>query len=128
MLLLDTQAWVWWTGQHKRLTRVARNRIVEADAIGISAVSIAEAVYAVRRGRLKLDRPLDEWLALAVVAADLQVVAFDAALAQQAGSLDWTHGDPMDRAVVATAIAHRAALISSDGKIRGCELLEVVWK
>lgn len=127
MLLLDTQAWVWWTGENPRLSRTASAAIKIADALAISAVSVMEAAYAARRGRLSLDRPFDEWLNLAISSVDLQIISFDATLAQRAGQLDWSHGDPMDRTIVATALTLGMPIVSSDYHIRECKLIETVW-
>ncbi|MEI6146516.1 MAG: PIN domain-containing protein [Methylococcales bacterium] len=37
------------------------------------------------------------------------------------------HGDPGDRLIAATAISHRAALITADGKLRTTSGLRCIW-
>ncbi|MEM9881946.1 MAG: PIN domain-containing protein [Planctomycetota bacterium] len=127
MLILDTQAWVWWTTGDRRLVARARRRITAEAGLAISSLSVMEAAYAVKRGRLVLNIAFDDWLTLALRSGRVSVTRFDPVAATLAGSLDWDHCDPMDRGIVATAIAAGAALVTSDRRIRDSGLVDVVW-
>jgi PIN domain nuclease of toxin-antitoxin system len=87
-----------------------------------------EAAYAVRRERLRLDRPFDQWVVEAKRSDGVETLPFEASVAALAGELDWPHGDPMDRGIVATAIAHDAELVTSDERIHKSGLVKVIWK
>ena len=47
-----------------------------------------------------------------------------AALSQ---SRRFSHGDPADRIISATALYHQAKLVSADARLRKLEAIEVVW-
>lgn len=126
MILLDTHAWVWWLGQNRQLKTNARKAIAEAQTVCISPISLYEICNAVRRDRLKLSIPLDHWLT-AAVGSGVVVLPIEPSIAAFAGSMDWRHGDPADRLLVATAQHHGIPIISADKQIRDSGLVEVVW-
>ena len=75
VIVLDTQAWVWWTNDPNRLSETQRQAISsnEADTIGVSVISCWEIAKLCEYGRLELPVELSEW--------------FDAALAYPGVSL-----------------------------------------
>ena len=48
-------------------------------------------------------------------------------IAVTAQSTMFTHGDPADRLIGATAIVHRAPLLTIDEKLRAVPGLETIW-
>ncbi len=56
MIVLDTHVWIWWVHASERLTRSQIEIIQanEADAIGVSAISVWEIAKLVQLGRLEL--------------------------------------------------------------------------
>lgn len=126
MILLDTHAWVWWLNRDRKLKASTKRLIAEADAIAISPVSIYEVANAVRRDRLELSLPIERWLAYALE-ADVVVLPLEPSVAAVAGSIDWPHGDPCDRIIVATAMHHGIPLVTADQKISSSKLVEVMW-
>ncbi len=40
---------------------------------------------------------------------------------------EFSHGDPADRIIAATAIAHNAALITADAKLQKIARLNCIW-
>ena len=126
LILLDTHAWVWWLNRDRKLKATARKQITEAQAVGISPISIFEICNAVRRDRLRLAIPLDRWLTLAV-GSGVVILPIEPSIAALAGSIEWAHGDPADRILVATALHHGIPLLTADKQIRNSGLVEVVW-
>ena len=126
MILLDTHAWVWWLSRDRKLKATAKKAIAEAPAVGISPISIYEVCNAVRRDRLEFAIPLDRWLTLAL-GSGVVVLPIEPSIAALAGSMDWPHGDPADRLLVATAKHHGIPLVTADKTIRESERVEVVW-
>ena len=108
------------------LTTTARDAIQNAEAVALSPISIYEITYAHQRGRVGLGLPLDEWLAVSL-GAGITVLPVTQDIAMLAGGLDWKHGDPADRLIVATANIHGTPLITTDKRIHESELVEVVW-
>lgn len=126
LILLDTHAWVWWLNRDRQLKTNARRVIAESDSIGLSPVSLYEVANAVRRERLDLSLPTERWLTYAL-SAGVVVLPLHPSIAALAGSMEWHHGDPIDRIIVATAIHHGIPLVTADKKISDSGLVEVLW-
>ncbi|MGZ8218847.1 type II toxin-antitoxin system VapC family toxin [Methylomagnum sp.] len=115
LVLLDTHVWIWWVEQDDRLPKRLAEIVEDQDnRITISAVSIYELTYGAHRGRIRLNREVDDWIKRATVGADIAVMPVDAAIARRAGHLPPHHGDPLDRIIIATAIQVDARLASLD--------------
>ena len=127
MIVLDTHAWIWWTSEPKKLSRPARYRLRKADRIGVPAISCWEFAMLVDRGRIRIDRGAVEWIEQALAQPRVELLPLTPSVAVTSTQLGDFHGDPADRLVVATAIVHSAKLISQDGKIGACPLVETVW-
>ncbi len=68
MIVLDTQAWLWWLHDPSRLSARARQVIARAeggDGMTVSAISVWEVATKCAMGKLVLPMPLDAWFALA---------------------------------------------------------------
>jgi len=67
VILLDTHVWVWWLATPERLSTAARERIdaaVDGGRVPVSAISAWELALLAKKGRLELDEPVEEWVAL----------------------------------------------------------------
>ena len=117
MLVLDTHIWLWWIDQDAKLPHWLNARIANpAIPIALSAVSIYELSLGVGRGRIILKRPLTNRIQQATQDAGIQVLPVTARIAHLAGQLPRHHLDPLDRLIIATALAHEAQLASLDNK------------
>lgn len=131
LVLLDTHIWVWWIEGNNRLPK-ALKQIIEDDntCAAISAMSIYELAFLAQRGRINLNRAVDDWIELATVGADIEVLPVNADIARFAGNLPPNHGDPIDRVIIATALHYRSRLASLDSsfpnyhELDGC-LIEI---
>ncbi len=115
MLLLDTHIWIRW--QHPQPSSMAlSDRLIElietADTVAISAISCWELGQLVKRQRVQISLPLDEWVQVAL--ADIQVLPIERQIALKAAQLPEHHRDPADRIIIATALIYNASLISLD--------------
>ena len=66
MIVIDTHVLVWWLTRAPGLSRKAERKLAahgDPGQIVVSAISLLEIATAVRRGRLELSIPLDQWLA-----------------------------------------------------------------
>ena len=131
MIVLDTHALVWWVSGDRRLSAAAGRAIrnaARARAVFASAISVMEVATAVRRGRLILNVPVEQWLADLRSLPELQFEPVTAEIAALAGSLDGDmHGDPADRIIAATARALGVRLVTADERLRGLADLPTVW-
>ena len=131
MIVLDTHVLVWWVSGSGRLSVRAKRAIDQglrrSPAIA-STISVLEIVTAVRRGRLELGSPLDQWLADLRALPELQFQPVSGEIAELAGSFDdATPGDPADRIIVATALTLRAKLVTADERLRESPRVLTVW-
>jgi PIN domain nuclease of toxin-antitoxin system len=130
VILLDTHAVIWLLAAPERLSDRARNAIVQAriagEKVAYSPISLYEIANSVRRKRLQLNSPTEEFIA--AVQAKLEFIPLSASIAICAGELPSPfHGDPMDRIIAATAIVGDCTLITRDEKIRDAKICEVLW-
>ena len=112
-VLLDTHTWIWGLMDPTRLGGGAKTAILDADAVHVSPISVYEVVRKARLGKWPEIAPhIDALL------AETQTVSapFTRAVAAQAGTLRWTHRDPFDRLIAATAIEMGWTLISKDAE------------
>ena len=116
MILLDTHALVWLANDDAALGRSSRSLLNEArnqQMIAVSAVSFWEVALLAEKRRINLAAEPD---ALRRVFLDTGVTELPLTgdVAIMAAQLPALHGDPADRLIVATAIAHDAMLMTAD--------------
>jgi len=111
--LLDTQVLVWLEHFPERVGKRTRN-YVERRSIYFSTVSIAELAFKGSLGKYPFhpDSP-GSWSA-----AGIQPLNFDSSAGFSFGRFSATQvPDPMDRQIMATAVANNLILLTSDRKI-----------
>ncbi len=126
LLVLDTHAAIWWTLDPDRVGRAGAREIERAERIGISAITFWETAVLVRKGKVRLDVPLDEWATTLLAIPRIECLPLDDRIALRADALPM-HRDPADRFIVATALEHRARLLTKDVALRRLKLVETVW-
>lgn len=131
MIVLDTHVLVWWVSGSGRLSARAK-RTIEQSArqtpLIVSAITVLEIVTAVRRGRLALGSPVEQWLADLRALPELHFEPVTAEIAQLAGNFDETvPGDPADRIIVATAQTLHAKLVTADERLAKSRHVAAVW-
>ena len=129
--LLDTHAWVWWVTEDRRLSAAARRAIVRSEASGdlsLSLISVWEVAKKVEKAQLVLDRPIDQWLELAVARPGLHLVELTRPILVESCRLPPPfHGDPADQLIVATARDRDAEIVTRDEKIRAYPHVRSLW-
>lgn len=127
VIVLDTHAWLWWVSDPQRLSARALHAIEEADVLGVSSMSCWEATRLVLRGRLEMPSAPAAWIANALALPRIELIDVSSEIAVAAALLDWDHGDPCDRIIVATASSRNAPLISKDHRIRAFKRIRSIW-
>jgi PIN domain nuclease of toxin-antitoxin system len=129
--LLDTHAWVWWVTEDRRLSAVARRAIERSQAKGdlsLSLISVWEVAKKVEKAQLVLDRPVDQWLELALARPGLHLAELTRPILVESCKLPPRfHGDPADQLIVATARDCDAVIITKDARIRAYAHVRSVW-
>ena len=131
-VLLDTATWINAAKEPETLpARILKILTNEANSFWLSDISLLEASMLVRKGRVQLGMPFSQWLERAI-AANLLVLPISSTVAAAEHSLPGTfHGDPADRVIAATAIAHELTLITPDPQIafqRVCHTVRYKWR
>lgn len=131
MILLDTHALVWWVADTARLSARARRAIRAAlreGQVAASAISLFEIATAIRRRRLVLGVPPEQWLGDIRRLPELRFEPVSAEITEIAGSFEESvPGDPADRIIAATAITVGLKLVTADERLRRSPRLQTVW-
>src|SRR5580698_10816199 len=114
-LLLDTATWINGVKEPETLPvkvlAILRN---EANSFFLSDISLLEASTLARKGKVDFGMKFSNWLELAL-AENLQALPISARVVTVENALPRSfHGDPADRIIAATAIAHQLTLLTPD--------------
>lgn len=115
-ILLDTHIFLWAVSSDRKLSKKARQLIVDAAEVYVSAATIWE--ISIKAGLDKISVDVDELIAEIGAAGFLELPVSNAHAAA-VRSLPDHHRDPFDRLLVAQAITEPLRLLSAD---------EHVWK
>ncbi len=118
-MVLDTCALLWWSLEPRKLSALAAGLCADIPKSGaiISSISLWEVGIKVKRGKLDIGMPWEEYLDLVDSLGDLSVVPVTQAVWKENLALDWEHADPADRCIVATAKLYDDILISADAQM-----------
>ncbi|HME69951.1 MAG TPA: type II toxin-antitoxin system VapC family toxin [Myxococcota bacterium] len=128
MIVLDTATWIWRASDPKRLTTSARRAIDEAERALVSAISVWEVAMLVAKRRIQLDRPVEQWVNIALALPGIQLAPLEPAIAVRSTKLPGEfYPDPADRIIVATALENAARIITPDERIRSYPHIQSTW-
>lgn len=131
LAIADTHTAIWYLFSDPRLGKAASTfideTIAKGDHIGVSAISIAEMVYLVEKGRIPAGALNDLHAATADPKAGLRHVALDEAVALKMTEIP-RHDLPdlPDRVIAATALLLNIPVLSRDGRIRS-STIRTIW-
>ncbi len=121
-LLLDTQVFLWWRSDPRRIDRAAERAISRATLVYVSAASAWEASIKVRLGKLRFPGSF----AAAVEQSEFTPLAVGMAHAEAVRDLPAHHADPFDRMLVAQAQVEGLTLVTADRQLEPYRV-PVVW-
>ena len=110
-VLIDTQIFIWAVMESENLSAHARQTILNASDIFVSAVSIWEIAIKSRIGRLEGDP--NEFVE-AIGESGFQELSIAARHAAMVHALPLHHRDPFDRLLVAQALSEPLRLLTAD--------------
>lgn len=114
-LLLDTQAFLWFAGGDRRLSRTARRRIEDGrNDKFLSVASIWEMAIKVEIGKLRLDVPIAELVQSSATDSGIALLPIEKEHAMGVAMLPRHHGDPFDRLLVVQAAHENMVVVGSD--------------
>ncbi len=117
-LLLDTCAWLDAFAAPELLKPAAQRLLANEQLVHVSAISLLEVARKEAKGELVFGMALSKWFQLALPANRVRVLEITPEIAIDATRLPaWTHKDPADQIIVATARLHGLKILTSDSKI-----------
>jgi|SRR5271157_6046757 len=129
--IADTHATIWYLFSDPRLGNAASafidDTIAKGDHIGVSAISIAEMVYLIEKGRIPANALTDLHAATADPRAVLQHVPLDENIAMKMVEVSRQDlPDLPDRVIAATAKFHGVPVLSRDARMRS-STIQTIW-
>jgi PIN domain nuclease of toxin-antitoxin system len=119
VILLDTHAAIWFTTEDDALGKHSlafAQQAAAEDRLYISAVSFWEIAMLTAKGRLEaVDSPTEQ--RHRILSSGIREAPLTGDIALLAVELKNLHGDPADRFIAATAIAHNATLLTADKRL-----------
>ncbi len=117
-LLLDTCAWLDAFAAPELLRPAVRKLLAGESMVHVSAISLVEIARKEAKGELVFGMSLSKWFQLALPANRVRVLEITPDIATDATRLPgWSHKDPADQIIVATARLHGLKILTSDSKI-----------
>ena len=130
LIILDTHALIYDALTPARLSARARKAIALAfkeRSLACSDISLWEIAMLVARKRLDPAMDARQFLDDMLAARHVRVLPITAEIAVLSQSDMFSHGDPADRLIAATARFYRASLITSDAKLRKLTEITTIW-
>ena len=125
-MLLDTGPLAMVIIGSDRLTEIAREAILSAERVMVSAISFYEIGQKVRIGKWPEMAAYAEKLDSLTAERGIEVLPLTSGQALRASLLDWSHRDPFDRIIAAVALQERVAVVSQDAAFEAVGV-ERVW-
>jgi PIN domain nuclease of toxin-antitoxin system len=114
-LLLDTQAFLWWSDAPNKLSRPALAALQDpANQLILSVVSVWEVQIKLNAGKLTIASSLEHLIETQQQTNNVQVLPVYLDHVYPLASLPLVHKDPFDRLLIAQAITEELTLVSAD--------------
>lgn len=131
MVILDTCALIYDALAPNKLSSKARQAIADGEVknqLACSDISLWEVAMLIKKGRLDPGTDGLSFIRLALSARRIQVLPINPDIAELSVSYaDFIHHDPADRIIAATALHHKATLVTCDKHLKTIKGLKIVW-
>lgn len=121
MVVCDSHILVWDALERDRLSARVQETLTLAEdtaTLACADISLWEIAMLISRCRIPVDEPPQRFLCRLIERRGIQVLPITPEIAELAQSALFTHGDPADRLIAATAWHHRATLVTHDTKLQ----------
>ena len=128
MVVVDTHVLIQDALEPQKLSRRAR-AVMEGEhgPLGASDISLWEIAMLIAKGRIEPAADGARFIEKILVARAIEVLPITARIAVLSQSDVFPHRDPADRIIAATAVAHRARLVTSDAALRRSPGVQAIW-
>jgi PIN domain nuclease of toxin-antitoxin system len=117
-LLLDTHIWLWISVEADRLApRIGKVLADPKNELWLSPVSIWELTVLCRQGRFRTAPDIPTWVAKTMRELYLIEAPLTVAVTLALPSMKFTHGDPADHLLAATAKVFDLTLVTADEQL-----------
>ena len=120
-MLFDTCVLLWYTLDPEKLSEqeqhVASKAFQEEQAV-VSSISFWEIGIKIKKKKLNIGMSLDQYLRKIHTLNGFDIIPVDELIWMENINLDWTHRDPADRTIVATARLRGIPILTKDIIIR----------
>lgn len=114
-LLLDTHIWLWSVTDPGRLTsRVAKVLGDTENELWLSSISVWELTVLHRKRRLKMPSDIPAWVQTSMEHLKLIEAPLTVEVALAVASISFSHADPADHLLAATAKVFDLTLVTAD--------------
>ncbi|HMD48511.1 MAG TPA: type II toxin-antitoxin system VapC family toxin [Bryobacteraceae bacterium] len=117
----------WAAVTPEKLGRRVRRELQRAqNELYLSPVSIWEARYVERSGRLRISQPFSAWIEQMLAEMPLREAPFTVPVGVAAARIELPHADPGDVFLAATASVYDLTLVTADSRLPGCSWLKTL--
>lgn len=122
-LLVDTHVFVWMHAEPERLSKRARELLVDARSeLLLSCIVPWELGIKVAQGKLRLPEPVEQYCASRALAARMRLLDVRFVHVFEASRLPLHHRDPFDRMLIAQARIEAVAVLTADRAFRAYDV------
>ena len=130
LTICDTHILIFWQDDPDRLSVSAKQALEHSLAnklLACSDITFWEIAMLFKSGRLRNDVPAKQYMNDIILTMSLTVLPVTPEIATLSQTDIFTHKNPADRLIAATAITKKAPLISADSKIHEIDGIEIIW-
>ena len=113
-LLVDTCAIIWLATGDRKLSKLARGAMCDAELLCFSSISIWEIARLVKAGDLELPVSPARLAELLVEQYEMKELSVSNSISLRASALPEFHKDPADRFIIATALLNDLTVVTGD--------------
>jgi len=125
--LLDTHIWLWSALQPERLSRrVALTVADPQNELWLSPISVWELIILCRKGRFRVQPDIATWVANSISQLRLVEAPLTIEVPLAMSALRFSHADPADQFLVASAKVFDLTLVTADRELLGVPGIKVL--
>jgi PIN domain nuclease of toxin-antitoxin system len=117
-MVIDTHTLLWWLTDSAKLSAAARDFMTACETGNercvLAGVSLWELELKRRKGSLALPGPVRTWMSRLKQLDFLELTGTSFELWLATAELDWSHRDPADRLIAATALQRGVPVLTKD--------------